>query len=272
MILITYLDESGTHDSSPITVMAGYLATSAQWDQFDADWRNLVRAAGVQHVHAVDLFKRTRQFRNWKAADANRFAIALDRAIARHLPVGFAVIVRDDDYRNIYGAAPQPKRARKDTKYAVCFRACLAFVPEYIASGLKFAADATIINFVLEDGHRHIGDARRLFDLYKTAVSPEWRQLVGSMDVSTKGSSGAQAADFLAYTVYRTEILEHSHAPSVIEHSSHVADTLLTARTTPHQATQQTGPAVFRIPIGREILQSLKDDLFRSVATTARES
>lgn len=271
MILTAHLDESGTHDSSPITVMAGYLATSGQWEEFDTDWSNLIRTAGVRHVHAVDLFKRTRQFKGWKAADVNSLAIALDRVIAQHLPVGFAVIVRDDDYRNIYGAGPQPKRARKDTKSAVCFRACLAFVPEYIVSGLKSAADATTINFVLEDGHRHIGDARRLFDLYKTGVLPESQQLVGSMDVSTKASSGAQAADFLAHTVYLAEIREHGHAPSVIEKSSYVADTLLTAHTAPHQTMQQEGPAVFRIPIGRETLQSLRDDLFRSVATTAPE-
>lgn len=272
MILTAHLDESGTHDSSPITVMAGYLATSEQWEAFDADWNSLVREAGVQHVHAVDLFKRTKQFKGWKAADANSLAIALDRVIAKHLPVGFAVVVRDDDYKNIYGAGWQPKRARKDTKYAVCFRACLAFVPEYIVSGLKSAADATTINFVLEDGHRHIGDARRLFDLYKTGVLPEWQQLVGSMDVSMKDSPGAQAADFLAYTVYRAEIREHGHAPSVIENSSYVADTLLTVQTAPHQAIPQNGPAVFRIPIGRETLQSLRDDLFRSVAMTAPAS
>ena len=31
MLLITYLDESGTHDTSPISIMAGYLGTAEQW-------------------------------------------------------------------------------------------------------------------------------------------------------------------------------------------------------------------------------------------------
>lgn len=59
--------------------------------------------------------------------------------IARYLQLGFSVIVRDDDYRNIYSAGPHPKRLVKDMKYGVCFRACLAFVPSLIASELKLA-------------------------------------------------------------------------------------------------------------------------------------
>jgi hypothetical protein len=34
----------------------------------------------------------------------NALALALDGVIARHLQLGFSVIVRDDDYKNIYGA------------------------------------------------------------------------------------------------------------------------------------------------------------------------
>jgi hypothetical protein len=63
MLLFAYLDESGTHETSPISVMAGYLGTADQWRAFDADWIALVQGAGLSHVHAVDLFKRTKQFR-----------------------------------------------------------------------------------------------------------------------------------------------------------------------------------------------------------------
>jgi hypothetical protein len=48
-------------------------------------------------------------------------------------------MVRDDDYKNIYGTGSHPKRPVKDTKYGVCVRACLAFMPSFIASELKLA-------------------------------------------------------------------------------------------------------------------------------------
>jgi hypothetical protein len=114
--------------------------------------------AGVRHIHAVDLFRRTKQFRGWKPEDVNGLALSLDGVIARYLQLGFSVIVRDDDYKNIYGAGPHPRRPVKDTKYGVCFRAWLAFVPSFIASELKLAgrgalAEPTRIDFALEGGH-----------------------------------------------------------------------------------------------------------------------
>jgi hypothetical protein len=267
MILTAYIDESGTHAESPISVMAGYVGTSAQWEGLEADWSALVRKAGVRHIHAVELFKRTKQFKGWKAEDVNALAVSLDEVIATHLQVGFSVVVRDDDYKNIYGAGPHPRRLAKDSKYGICFRACLAFVPSYIASEFILAQQTAVaqqatINFVLEQGHRNAGDAQRLFKHYKADALPEWQRFVGTMDVSTKGNPGTQAADFLAYCTYRAESLEHQHAASVIEKSSYVADTPLIANTYPRQPVPKNGPILFRIPISREVLQSLKDDAF----------
>jgi hypothetical protein len=100
-----------------------------------------VQSAGVGHVHAVDLFKRTRAFKGWPAEQVNAFAVQLDGVIARHLQLGFSVIVRDDDYRAIYAEEPKPRRSRLDSKYGVCFRACLAFVPSFIASELRLTGE-----------------------------------------------------------------------------------------------------------------------------------
>jgi len=121
MLLTAYLDESGTHDTSPISIMAGYLGTAEQWGAFDAEWMALLQRAGVWHVHAVDLFKRTRAFKGWPAEKVNAFAVQLDGVIARHLQLGFSVIVRDNDYRTIYAEGPKPRRSRLDSKMACAF-------------------------------------------------------------------------------------------------------------------------------------------------------
>jgi hypothetical protein len=267
MLLTAYLDESGTHDTSPISVMAGYLGTAAQWQDFDADWTALLQTAGLRHMHAVDLFKRTKQFKEWPAERVNAFAIELDGVIARHMQLGFSVIIRDDDYRTIYVEGERPRRSRLDSKYGVCFRACLGFAPSFIASELQIAGEAqarkeATISFVLEDGHRNVGDARRLFDIFKADALPEWQHFVGAFDVTKKDSPGTQAADFLAYCVYRAELVEHGAAPSAIEKSSYVAETPLVANTYPRQPSPQFGPMLFRIPISQEVLRSLKDDMF----------
>ena len=233
---------------------------------FDAEWIALLRSAGVGHVHAVDLFKRTRAFKGWSAEQANAFAMQLDGVIARHLQLGFSVIVRDDDYRAIYAGGPKPRRSRLDSKYGVCFRACLAFVPSFVASELRLAGEGQsaremTIDFILEEGHRNCGDALRLFELFKADALPEWQHLVGIFDLSKKNCPGAQAADFLAYCVYQAELLDHGTAPSAVEKSSYVAEAPLVANAYPRQPVPQSGPMLFRIPISQDVLRSLKEDV-----------
>ena len=253
--------------------MAGYLGTASQWAGLEADWSVLLRQAGVQSVHAVDLFKRTRQFKGWKPEAVNRFALSLVCVINKHLELGFSVVIRDDDYQSLYKAGARPKKLPQDTKYGVCFRACLTFVPSYIASELTIAGKCDLakdltINFCLEDGHRNVGDAKRLFELFKADALPAWQQFVGSFEVVRKVSPGAQTADFLAYCTYRAELREHGIKPTAIEKSSYVADAPIIPNTYP--STSSSGMKLFRIPITRQNLQELKNDLFAREAERLR--
>jgi hypothetical protein len=47
-----------------------------------------VNQAGVKHIHAVELFKRTKQFKGWKTEDVNALAVSLDYVITTHLQFG----------------------------------------------------------------------------------------------------------------------------------------------------------------------------------------
>jgi hypothetical protein len=185
--------------------------------------------ASVKHIHAVELFKRTKQFKGWKAEDVNALAISLDGVIARHLQVGFSVIVRDDDYKTLYETGPHPRRLAKDTKYGVCFRACLAFVPSYIASEFTLAqqsalAQQTTINFVLEQGHRNARDAQRLFKLYKADVLPERQRFVGTM-VSQRKLVPAPKLRIFLHTASITQRASNTGMRPQLSRSHHTSPT-----------------------------------------------
>jgi len=247
-------------------IMAGYLGTDDQWSHFGLEWNFALRTDGISSVHAVDLFKRTKQFRGWTAEAVNAFARSLDHIISKHIELAFSVIIRTDDYETIYKANGGTKNRPQDSKYGVCFRACLAFLPSYIASEIK-AGGATdpstryVINFILESGHRNSGDAARLFALFKADALPEWKEFVGTFHLVTKADPAAQAADFLACCVYRAELLEHGEAPTATEQSSYVFAGLSAPDTVNsghiEKARKRGGPIVFRIPITRRILQDL---------------
>jgi Protein of unknown function (DUF3800) len=258
MILTSYIDESGTHDSSPIMTMGGCLGTSNQWAGFEADWNHLLSSEGVTCVHAVDLFKRTKQFKGWSADAVKRFAISLDSTIAKHLQLGFSVVIRADDYRSVYKTADRPKKIPLDTKYGCCFRACLAFLPSIIASEFGDLTKDMTINFCLEGGHVNEGDAKRLFQLFKSYVLPEWQNLVGTLEIVNKDSVGAQAADFLTYCIYRAEIVEHGIESTEIENAAYIASSQKISIANNLGAAWQ----LHRIPITRKILFDLKKDLF----------
>jgi hypothetical protein len=44
LVLYAYLDDSGTHDSSPTVVLGGYVAQEAQWRAFERAARSLGHA------------------------------------------------------------------------------------------------------------------------------------------------------------------------------------------------------------------------------------
>ena len=53
-MLVAYLDDSGTDDSSPITTIAGYVARDDAWTAFETDVAPILAGYGVQALHAKD--------------------------------------------------------------------------------------------------------------------------------------------------------------------------------------------------------------------------
>ncbi len=57
VVLTAYLDESGTHDGSPVTVMGGMLANALQWTRFEQAFGLIKKRHGFKIFHTKK-FKR----------------------------------------------------------------------------------------------------------------------------------------------------------------------------------------------------------------------
>jgi hypothetical protein len=56
-MLIGYFDESGTHDQSAVTTIAGYVAKPEVWASVEAQWRQVLEPfaqKGLHTFHMVD--------------------------------------------------------------------------------------------------------------------------------------------------------------------------------------------------------------------------
>ena len=51
IMLLAYLDESGTHGGSPNTVMAGFAGTQEQWEGFISEWESVLQEYGRRSLH-----------------------------------------------------------------------------------------------------------------------------------------------------------------------------------------------------------------------------
>src|SRR5271170_6867835 len=51
-VLHAYLDDSGTHDSSPVCVVSGYFGSERHWRIFDEKWRAVLGSFEIEEFHA----------------------------------------------------------------------------------------------------------------------------------------------------------------------------------------------------------------------------
>jgi hypothetical protein len=61
-MLQLYLDASGNSADQPVVVVAGWLATSDIWNQFDSLWRNFLKRHNLARFHATDYWARRRPY------------------------------------------------------------------------------------------------------------------------------------------------------------------------------------------------------------------
>lgn len=158
--MTAYLDESGTHDGSPLTVMAGWVGYADRWREFDRRWNALLRRplpyrGSITHIHGKHLRQGSKQFRGWPVEDRRQLAKSASEMAQEHSIFSISVLLNKSDYERIYigtDRALRRHRAAIDSTYGVCFRVFLSLV--------------TRIPVVMEAGHSNGGAAEEIFAGY----------------------------------------------------------------------------------------------------------
>jgi len=195
-----YFDESGVHQGSSAAVVAGYLSTDDRWIEFKREWENLLTGEGVSALHRVHLENFRGDFRRERGWDENRRSRLLRSAhsiIKRYTLFGVgAAVVRADFEREM----PSAVRTAFGGPYGWLVHDCLVGIGHW-AEGNRCTEP---VRYVFEAGARGRRRVEKMFEvLYK---EDKFRDLcrIGTWKFATKpGAVQLQAADFLAYEVYK---------------------------------------------------------------------
>ena len=141
--LVSKIDESWTHGSSPHMIMAGYTARLNQCSRFDLKWNKALRKAGLEYFHAKE---------HWN----HPFAVKAVKIADDNLLFGLVAKLSEDDYKKFYrGGGGWGGKAQPDSMYGLCFRYCLSFILQQ--AFLERSEKDFILNFIVEEEHPNEG-------------------------------------------------------------------------------------------------------------------
>jgi Protein of unknown function (DUF3800) len=207
--LTAYIDESGTHGHSPMTVMAGFIGYADEWDKFDLKWRDILLANELAYIHGKELWQGTGQFRDrprWEGSARAALAGLVAPLVLRYARFSLSVILDNAVYdRDYIGGDPKLRKHRHpvDSKYGVCCRTFMSVLARFIE---RYEGADAQVHLVFEAGHKNSGAAETILaEMYD--VAPEIARFISPKITYAlkKLSPGVQAADLLAYPVFKGE-------------------------------------------------------------------
>ncbi|MEH2486453.1 DUF3800 domain-containing protein [Bradyrhizobium sp. AZCC 2230] len=205
MIVTVYIDESGTHESG-YTILGGWVGRLGQWATFAPKWKSLLKKNGLTYFHSNKMRQSKGEFKGWKIVQKRVFMNRAASLALNNLEFGFTVALNDEDYRRLYLSGGDARGKRLDSRYGLCFRHCLSFVPHHAIQAFKDHSDLDI-QFVMEAGHKNYGDAERIFAATRnsTVESEQYivRTLASLVSADKKDFAGLQVADVNAYGTFQ---------------------------------------------------------------------
>ncbi len=221
-VLHAYLDESGTHDSSPLCVIAGYFGSERHWNKFDLKWRKVLDSEGIEEFHANRFWSfvggaNISEYRGWDKGRCNAFLRALLNVIwesHRIFPVCCTVVMADwhalskDERAYLTGASFDStgellKPGAPNKPYFLPFLTVISIVMGYCNPGHR-------THFSFDQSKSFSGYALQYFREIKGWGADRGNELlehygrIGEIFFpDSKDATPIQAADLLAFETYQ---------------------------------------------------------------------
>lgn len=196
-----YLDESGTHDSSPYTVVAGLILNRHNFISLGIEWQRLLCEMRIKSPIHMKEFGRPHGELGYLTDDERYLLFANIAAIVNsHKIISIAGTIDQQQYREIL----KIDKRKQMSPYGLCYAIC-AIKNHHNANYNKYDKN---IAFVLDDGCENSGHI-----LTTHRVLKEWQKKepyhMGSITFADdKNVPALQAADIIAWGVRKRLLKE----------------------------------------------------------------
>jgi hypothetical protein len=216
-MLEAYLDESGSHGSAPVLLVAGYVAEAESWRNFSTSWGASLAQYGVQHFHMKEIKNgRSRLFRHLSEEKRRELLELLVRHVKKHALMGSVVYMRpsewvqatDQKLRNSYGSA-----------YGMCINLILRQLDNTLINPLQFPE---VVNVFIESGHKNEVDGLRQLKEWKELTDPPPEEIEGRPIM--RAAPNPEREELLRVASYGSgtkDTVYPSHAADLLAHVAH---------------------------------------------------
>lgn len=234
-MLEAYLDESGIHTQAKVCVVAGFYGRQLAWRRFERQWNNVLskypelkdKGFHAKVFFARDGGKRVGIYRDWSDEKAQQFLNHLLKCITGNwiCPIGFGIVV--DDFLGLPLTIRQWLTGAKfrvsgeyvgsgcpQKSYYLPFQFCVLGAAKISAGSQNdkvhfFAGlDRTFSGYATEMQNNLLADPR---------IPASLRSRLGTIAYPlSKDTPGIQAADLLAYRMYKhsLDLLTNTELPT----------------------------------------------------------
>ncbi|WP_168196025.1 DUF3800 domain-containing protein [Novosphingobium sp. EMRT-2] len=187
-----YVDESGTHDGSPMLTVAGYMFKREQARRFSRDWEKVLSKHGLPFAHQTDCATGNGHYKAMCKDERITVQSALIEHIKRRTIFGFGVSVDPRAYTEIVGIENNAPSA-----YTFALQGCFTIIRRWVER-TNFAG---YIAYVFEAGHASEAEAARYIRdaLLKSDSAKQKHRYVSHNFIDKRFALPLQAADMLAW-------------------------------------------------------------------------
>lgn len=190
-----YFDESGTHSSSPVVCLAGYLFTAEQARHLNMEWAEALVHFGVTKFHATDCSNGRNEFEKLFPEQRIDLAKRIVEIITRRMEAGFAITVSETDFNQV-----TPPTWIRGGPYMIGAMYALSGVSAWAKSN-SYLGD---IAYFFEAGDKHQrATSAAIQELGEHPLGKGGFRYHSHAFIPKLGNGPLQAADFLAYEWYR---------------------------------------------------------------------